>query len=328
MSSALWAATQPSALVQTAAVKRQHVNQTINAFGEVRPDPQSQITRDAAYAAFVEQLDVTLGQPVHKGDPLLTLRTAPAARAKYLSAKAQVRFAQKSLARKKKLLKQRLATHADVDAAEQALATARTALATQKALGTGDPTRVIKAPFSGIVSQLPVQPGNEVQTGTRLFQLAKRDSLQVALGIEPDEASRVKKGMSIRVIPLFAGGNGVATQVARVNAVVDPSTRLVNIVVRLSGQQAQPFLPGMRVKGVLTLASQSQLTVPRSAVLHDNHGDYVFIVHNGTAHRVNVKTGAENDGRLGVNGALKAGQQVVVKGNYELSDGMAVRSRS
>ena len=58
------------------------------------------------------------------------------------------------------------------------------------------------------------------------------------------------------MISLFAGGNGVATKVAQVNAVVDPATRLVDVIVRLSGQQAQPFLPGMRVKGILTLASQ------------------------------------------------------------------------
>ncbi len=240
-----------------------------------------------------------------------------------------MRFAREALARQRKLLAQHLATHANVNAAEQKLATAEAAFAAQQALGTGHKTRVIRAPFTGIVSQLLVAPGNEVKAGTKLFQLAKRDRLQAVLGVEPDEANRIKKGMAVHVIPLFTSGNGVKSEIAQVNAAVDPKTRLVDVIVRLSGHAAQPFLPGMRVKATLTLATHTTLAVPRSAVLNDSHGAYVFIVRGGKAHRVNVKTGIVNEnGLIGVSGPLKVGQKIVVKGNYELSDGMTVRVAS
>lgn len=321
----LWAANQPTVQVRVAAVKQHTLQERITAFGVVRPNPESQTTKDANYTAFVTRVDVTLGQPVKKGEALLELRTAPSARAQYLSAQASVRYARQELVRKRQLLKQKLATHADVDAAEKALQTAEASFAAQQALGTGEKTRVIKAPFTGIVSQLPVKPGNEVQAGTQLFQLAKRDSLEVALGIEPDEVSRVHRGMPVRVMPLFGAGQGVQTSVSQVNAVVDPSTRLVDVIVRLQGNEAKPFLPGMRVQGTLTIASTQTLAVPRSAVLHDANGDYLFIVSGGKAHRVNVRPGLENHGMIGVSGDLKAGDRVVVTGNYELSDGMVVR---
>jgi len=324
-SAAAWAAGQPSVQVQTAPVKQHALKDTVTAFGVVRPNPESQTTKDASYTAFVTRVDVTLGQPVKKGDALLELRTAPSARAQYLSAQANVRYARQELARKRHLLKEKLATHADVDAAQKALQTAEASFAAQRALGTGKKTRVIKAPFTGIVSQLPIKPGNEVQAGTQLFQLARRDSLEVALGVEPDEVGRVQQGMAARVMPLFGAGQGVHARVSQVNAVVDPSTRLVDVIVRLQGKQAAPFLPGMRVKGTLTIAAKHTLAVSRSAVLHDAKGDYLFIVQNGKAKRVNVKTGLESHGLIGVSGALKAGDQVVVAGNYELSDGMAVR---
>lgn len=78
-----WAAGQSSVAVKTAPLQTHRMGETITAFGIVRPDPKAQITRNATYAAFVQTIDVTLGQPVQKGDPLLTLRTAPSARSHY-----------------------------------------------------------------------------------------------------------------------------------------------------------------------------------------------------------------------------------------------------
>ncbi len=325
---ALWAAGGPSVQVRVAPVAKHRLTDTITAFGPVRPDPEAQTTMDASYTAFVQRVYVTLGQPVHKGDALLQLRTAPSARATYLSAQASVRYARLQLQRKQRLLHEKLATHSDVDAARKALVTAKAAFAAQQELGTGKLTRIIRAPFTGIVSQLPVKPGNEVQVGTQLFQLARRDRLEVALGVEPDEEQRVHAGQQVRVTPLFGNGEGVHTKVSQVNAVVDPSTRLVDVIVRLTGAQARPFLPGMRVQGTLTLQVRNVLAVPRTAVLHDSKGDYLFVVRAGKARRVNVRTGLENGGLIGVQGDLQAGDRVVVQGNYELSDGMAVRLAS
>jgi len=321
----LWAGSGPSVQVHTAKLVRHRLTDTMTAFGVVRPDPEAQTTMDAGYAAFVQRVYVSLGQPVKKGDPLLALRTAPSARASYLSARARVRYARQALARKRRLLGEKLATHGDVDAAEKALQTAEAAFAAQKELGTGHKRRVIKAPFSGIVSQLPVKPGNEVQVGSQLLQLARRDRLQVALGIEPDEVNRIHAGAPVTVKPLFGAGRGVRTRVSQVNAVVDPGTRLVDVVVGLSGKGARPFLPGMNVRGRLTVTTRDALAVPRSAVLHDARGYYLFVVRRGMAHRVDVEPGLESGGLMGVRGDLKAGETVVVQGNYELSDGMKVR---
>lgn len=315
-----------SVQVHTVAVAKHRLRQTLTAFGIVRPNPTSETTRDASYKAFVTRLDVTLGQPVHKGEALLELRTAPSARAQFLSAQASVRYARQDLARKRHLLRQKLATHAEVDAAKKTLLMAQATFTAQRELGTGEKERVIKAPFSGIVSQLPIKPGNEVRAGTQLFQLAKRDSLEVALGVEPNEVGRMHIGMPVAVRPLFGSVAAVHTRVAQVNAVVDPHTRLVDVIVRLQGKQAQTFLPGMRVRGVLTLVTRRALAVPRSAVLHDSRGDYLFVVKHGTAHRVDVHKGLESHGLVAVRGALHAGERVVVQGNYELSDGMAVRA--
>ncbi len=69
--------------------------------------------------------------------------------------------------------------------------------------------------------------------------------------------------------------------------------------------------------------------VPRSAVLRDAKGAYLFQVLQGKARRVDVVAGLEQGGLLAVHAApgqrLEPAQPVVSLGNYELQDGMAVR---
>jgi len=82
---------------------------------------------------------------------------------------------------------------------------------------------------------------------------------------------------------------------------------------------------GSRVIGRIHLASHRGLVVPRSAVLQDDAGTYLFRLSNGKAGRVNVQTGIEQEGWVEVSGDIHAGDGVVSEGNYELADGMAVR---
>ncbi|AJY38051.1 transporter (plasmid) [Burkholderia humptydooensis] len=85
------------------------------------------------------------------------------------------------------------------------------------------------------------------------------------------------------------------------------------------------LMPGMRLTADIAVSQLQHWIVPRSAVLRDAKGDYVFQIDRGHARRVNVVTAVDQGVTLGVDGTLDAGRPVVVIGNYELKDGMAVR---
>lgn len=68
------------------------------------------------------------------------------------------------------------------------------------------------------------------------------------------------------------------------------------------------------------------MVVPRAAVLSDRKGTYVFqVTPKHTAQRVDVVVRVESGNRYGVDGPLDAAEPLVVTGNYELRNGMAVR---
>jgi hypothetical protein len=60
-------------------------------------------------------------------------------------------------------------------------------------------------------------------------------------------------------------------------------------------------------------------------VLRDGRGAYLFQVKDGHALRVDVAVGVESGGIVTVSGRLDSRLKVVVLGNYELQDGMALR---
>jgi multidrug efflux pump subunit AcrA (membrane-fusion protein) len=66
------------------------------------------------------------------------------------------------------------------------------------------------------------------------------------------------------------------------------------------------------------------LLVPRSAVLRDETGDHVFIAEAAHARRCDVEILLDRGADIALAGSLNAGDAVVVTGNFQLSDGIAV----
>lgn len=297
-------------------------------FGTVQPDPNATLAVNAPYAAIVGQLFVRPGEPVTKGQKLVALETAPAQAAAFAQAKAAVAYAKGELAREQHLLHQQLATHAQVAQAQTALTDAETKLDALQKIGAGQARTVLRAPAAATVSTVTADAGQRLAQGASILTLAPQDALIVRLGVEPERAGAVRPGMAVTLRDVLDPGEVRAGKVAAISAVVDPKTRLRDILVQIApGSPAvdPPPTAGTFVRGSIVLAHAHVLAVPREAILMDQTGKYLFVVRGGQAHRVDVTTGLESGDLVAITGDVHAGDQVVVQGNYELTEGMAVR---
>lgn len=311
----------PSALVATQPLANHELVETVTGFGAVSGQPGHVFNLSLPAAGRVDAMLVSVGQAVRKDQPLLRVRTDASASQAYAQADNALTFARRDLERQKLLLARQLATNAQVDAAQHTVRDAEQALAAQKALGAGAAIATVRAPVTGVVTSLAVSLGDRPAAGATLGQMVAGNALQVRVGLLPEEARQVRAGMKVHLSAIFDPGQAADGVVDGVSSQVDPVSQRVDVVVRLSG--ALPH--GSRVKGVITLARQRALAVPRQAVLRDDEGSYVYQVLNGHAHRVSISTGGESEGLIAIHGALTANAPVVVLGNYELADGVAVR---
>ena len=316
------AATLPSVQIETVTLKRQTMSETLSGYGVVSPDTRSLHTVSLPRPGRIASLSVSAGQVVKRGQVLLEFATGSDATLAYLRAREQLKFARGELARTGQLLAQQLATRSQLAAAKKALGEAEAALSAQQKIGADQALERVAAPFDGVVTRVTAGAGERLAAGAPLLTLARGGKSSVLLGIEPDEVARVQPGMTVEVAPVFDGGRSLTGRVAQVFGAIDPKTQFVDVLVALPGAA---LMPGTQVHAAVQLASKPEWVVPRSAVLKDARGAYIFQVQKGRAHRVEVTTELEQAELVAVHGAFDPKLPVVSLGNYELHDGMAVR---
>lgn len=327
MTSAATVADESSVLVKTETLRKQTVSETLTVYGTVMPSTGATENVSFSRPLQVARLLVAPGQVVKRGEPLLELSTDAIAEAAYLQAESAEAFARSELKRVENLAAQQLATQSQLAAARKVLQDAESTLAAQRKLGAGVNKQIVKAPFNALVAAISVQQGDRIQPGATVMQLARSGALRVLLGVEPEDVSRVRVGMPIRLASVFGSGKTVDATVSQVFGVINPQTRLVDVAALLAGS-TNGLLPGMQVRGLIDLGGKEYWVVPRSAVLQDGQGSYLFQVLGGHAKRVGVTVEVESGATVAVSGNLDSNLKVVVLGNYELTDGMLLREQA
>ncbi|NII11110.1 efflux RND transporter periplasmic adaptor subunit [Oleiagrimonas sp. C23AA] len=316
-----------SASVKTAQILPRTLHDQVEVYGQVIPDPAYTRTISALEAGRVAQVNASMGEHVEKGSLLLKLAPTPKTHTAWLKARHAVDSAHAKWLQTRDLFKRKLATKADLAAALQQYRNAKSDLQALKDQGATQGPLSITAKQASIVTQIQAQPGAVVQMGQPLVTLSDTSHVRVRLGLQPEQAQRVHAGQSVTLTPVFGDGSTpVQAKVSRVQGMVDPRTRLIDVLVDLSGRPAHQLLMGSWLKGQLQVQTLHHLSVPHSAVLNGAHGPYLFVVRNGKAHRINVKVLLTTPRWSAVQSPdLRKGQNVVVTGNYELTEGMTVR---
>ncbi|HEY0582930.1 MAG TPA: efflux RND transporter periplasmic adaptor subunit [Chloroflexota bacterium] len=312
-----------SALVKTAPLQQQSLSDVLTAFGDVMPGLEVAISFPRA--GQVSRLLVIPGQRVSRGTGLATLTSDPAARLAYTQALSAVGFAQRELQRNEDLFALQLATKSQVDAASRSLHDAQAMLAAQMQVGGAIGSATVTAPFDGVVTTVAVAQGDRIMPGAVILQLGHIDVLRVRLGIEPVDSHLVRVGIPVLLSVLDDSTKTVSVSIAESQGLVDPKTQLINAVAMVPATSASFLVPGMHVRAAIKVGQHLSMVAPRAAVLTDAAGAYVFQVSAGKAQRVNVVQGTESQGLIPISGPLDPRLPIVVLGNYELQDGMAVR---
>ncbi len=258
------------------------------------------------------------GQEVEEGMILYRLRDGEQ-KARLAEARAQLRLAREVHARTENLATRAAISQAarDEAAAQLAVAKARVEVA-EVAL---ERTRV-RAPFSGVVGQRLVAPGERVDEKVALVQLDAVDRLQVQYGITELGIlfTRVGTPVEVRVAPypdeVFAG------EVFYVSPTLDPDTRRIVAKAWVDNRDRR-LRAGLFGEIDMQVAERdSAILVPEAAVVFDRHGTYVWRVDQAMkVAKVPVETGLRRGGEVEITLGLQPGDRIVSAGVNKLDEG-------
>jgi RND family efflux transporter MFP subunit len=314
----------PVASVKVAELRRGRIEGTLMAYGAAVPAADKLAVVSAPFECRVARLLVAGGQPVAADAPLLTIEPSPEARLEFRQAEEE----RKAAAEAEKLMEQRmdmkLATLMELNDARQRLAAAQVHLQSLQKRGMGG-SSTLKAEKAGVVSRIAVQKGQIVPAGDPLLELIGADQIEARLGVEVEDRGYLHLDQEVKLLPVNAlEDQAIAGRVRLITEQVNPETRLVDVFVAPAA--GSHLLLNEYLRGKIVIESSESLLAPREAVLPQGGNYVLFTVAGGLAHEQTVTVGLENAKEIEVSGEeLSAGQQVVVQGQSELEDGMAVQ---
>ncbi len=316
-------ATGPTASVKTIALKRGTISGHITCYGQVIAAPGALRTISLPFESRMLGVMVNEGQKVARGDLLLNIVPSPDTKLELEQAENAADLAREGYLQMQRKYKLKLATNEQLLQAKQTLDEARLRLASLKSRGI-DGARKISAEVGGLIKKIYVQEGSIVPAGNPMIDIVAQNRVEILLGVEPEDIDQVHLGQAVSLARVSVPGSPLATgKVRKISYAVNPNTRLIDVFVTLPSPSG--FLLGESVEGKIITATTEGFIVPRSAVLSEGNRHLLYTVEKGHAARHDVTIGIETAESYQVTGPdLRVGEDVVVSGNYELTDGMAI----
>lgn len=313
------------AQVTTAMPVQRNFHDSVAAWGSAVADPHHARAISLGHGGQVIALQVSAGQTVKRGQPLLTVAPDPAARSAWQQAQTALTLASGELQRAGQMAAQHLATQSQVATARKALADAQAALAVQRALGDGAAQETVAAPDDGVVTTLSVALGDRFAANAPLLGFMPAHALIAELGVQPDAGTQLRVGMPVQLHGVYGDGKAFEGKLSMVGRAIDPQTHLLPVQAEMPVAASAVLVTGAALQASIQSDDYAAWAVPRAAVLHDGQGDYLFQLDQGKAHRVDVQLRQPAGDTVGVLGKLDAKLPVIVQGAYEVDDGDTVR---
>jgi RND family efflux transporter MFP subunit len=302
--------------------------------GTLEPERQALVRAEVAGALVA--VNAEPGQPVTRGAVLgriddTGLRDAFAsAKAAVTTAQMTLQLARRNAERTRALAEAGAIADRDREQAEWNLSSAEAQLADAEAraasAGKQLTRTVLLAPFSGVVSERPVNQGDIVQVGTSLFTVVDPTSLKLEGSVPADGLEGLRLGTPVVFTVAGAGETPLRGRISRINPMADPATRQVRVTVAVPNA-SQRTVAGLFADGRVATSQRIGVVVPSGAVDRAGLRPAIVRVRQGLVERVEVELGLIDEGRerTEIRTGVAAGDTILLGGSRGIPPGTPVR---
>uniref|UniRef100_UPI004047A4F9 efflux RND transporter periplasmic adaptor subunit n=1 Tax=Polynucleobacter sp. TaxID=2029855 RepID=UPI004047A4F9 len=190
----------------------------------------------------------------------------------------------------------------------------------------------LKAPFSGRVGIVMINPGQYVNPGDKLVTIQTLDPIFVDFNLPQSTAGQIAVGQEIIVTTDAFKDASFAGKITAISPKVDLNTRNIKVEAQLANPDKK-ILPGMFANVNIKVGGlENLLTLPQTAVTYNPYGSTVFLAKptgkkdkQGNpgleAQQVFVTTGPTRGDQVAILKGIEAGATVVTSGQLKLKNG-------
>ncbi|MBI5256627.1 MAG: efflux RND transporter periplasmic adaptor subunit [Burkholderiales bacterium] len=286
----------------------------------------------AQVSGAVVQLDVKVGDRVAAGQLLLRIdaraadQSAAAGDAQVAAARALLEAATKDYQRQQQLFKQNYISQAALDRAESDFKSTQAQVAAQLAQAGAARTQsgfyVVRAPYAGVVAEVPVMLGDMAMPGRPLVTLYDPAALRITAALPQTVAARLAPGALPRAeLPgLAADRRWPAPAPLQLLPLVDAATHTVTVRMPLPaglagvapGQFARLWLPAASLADGAAAPAQGVM-VPAQAIVRRAELNALYVIGaDGKPLLRQVRLGRSDGDRIEVLSGLTVGERVAL----------------
>ncbi len=189
----------------------------------------------------------------------------------------------------------------------------------------------IKAPFTGIITDVQVSPQEHVTNGRDLFVLVNISRIQVYAKVLESEIGKMKEGREVTLRFSAYPDRTFKGEVKSISPIVNPEDKTCKVIIDVANPQEE-IKPGMHADvEIAAEIHKDRLLIPQDAVLDRGGRKLAFVVEDGLAKWRYIQLGLENDEYAEVlpsdkeGEGIKEGETVIVDGHFTLAHDARVR---
>jgi RND family efflux transporter MFP subunit len=182
----------------------------------------------------------------------------------------------------------------------------------------------IRSSIDGIVNKRMVEPGSVLAAGTKLFEIVDVSSLTLDIAVDEAQIINLKVGDEVKVKASVLPGKEFTGKIEFIAAKADQSLNFP-VKIKVMNSASAPLKAGMYGNAYFTFPQQEPvMLIERSAFIGGVSSNQVFVVENNKAVTRKVVTGRTIGDKVEVIEGLNEGEQIVVSGQVNLTEGSAV----
>jgi RND family efflux transporter MFP subunit len=273
---------------------------------------------------------VKAGQPMMDIDPLRQQASVDSARATERQKKALFDYNTSEIARQRKLFESGITSRDVFEQAQQAFdntkADYESAVAARKTQEEQLAYYSIRAPFDGVVGDIPMHVGDYVVPASVLTTVDENKDLEAYIYVPTERASQVRQGLEVDLMD--TNGNLLEkTKIDFLSPEVDST--LQGILVKAPVHASPEILRNAQmVKARVIWSIKPMAVVPVLAVTRQGGQSFVFVAQQKDGHTFAIQTPVTLGDTVGnsyaVSSGLNAGDKVIVSATQFLVNGMPV----
>ena len=194
----------------------------------------------------------------------------------------------------------------------------------------------VTAPIKGIIGKRYYETGDMASPALPLVSIVQMDRVKLTFDATEEDLGKLAIGQQATIMVKSYPDKSFKGKIIKISPILDPLTRMVEVEVLIDNPQHK-LKPGMYAEILVTTGILDNfIVIPRYATLENitvessegkdvlSKNYYVYIIKDGKAEQRKLQVEYVNHENIAVKNGLEISEQIVISGQNNLRDGIAV----